>query len=345
MAPYKETIHRFIIDGGHPGEAGFSALGDEEDITDYTPAYMRTFETKTVQSGEMNLQSSWGWVISAYMPIFNSAGDMVGIIGCDFEAESVYQAVYARILQQVIFVVVFMVIGSILYFSLLKAITRQNQKLIDMNKAFQAASESKSVFLARMSHEIRTPMNAIIGMNELAIRDYGHSEALECLYDIRQAGATLLSIINDILDFSKIESGHIQITTARYDTASLLNDALAIIRIRLCDKPIELTADIDPSIPAFMTGDEVRVRQILLNILSNAEKYTNEGFIKFTARWEKIGDETVSLSFSVEDSGIGIKREDIGRLFGDFSRVDLGRNKNIHDGQCFAVFGSSPDVS
>ncbi|MDR3256023.1 MAG: response regulator [Synergistaceae bacterium] len=172
-------------------------------------------------------------------------------------------------------------------------------------------------------------MNAIIGMNELAIRDYGRPETMEYLRDIRQAGATLLSIINDILDFSKIESGHIQITAARYDTASLLNDALAIIRIRLGDKPIELLADIDPSIPAFMTGDEIRVRQILLNILSNAVKYTNEGFIKFTARCDIIGDEAVDLIFSVEDSGIGIRREDIGRLFGDFSRVDLGRNKNI----------------
>ncbi|MDR3321227.1 MAG: hypothetical protein LBS93_02175, partial [Synergistaceae bacterium] len=329
MAPYTETVHRFIIDGGRPGDDGFSPLGAKEDITDYTSAYVRTYETKSMQSGEMNLQSTWGWVISAYAPILNSAGDMVGIIGCDFEAESVYQAIYARILQQIVFVVVFIAIGSILYFSLLKAITRQNQKLIDMNKAFQAASESKSMFLARMSHEIRTPMNAIIGMNELAIRDYGHPEALEYLHDIRQAGATLLSIINDILDFSKIESGHIEITAARYETASLLNDALAIIRVRLGDKPVELLADIDPSIPAFMTGDEVRVRQILLNILSNAQKYTDEGLIKFTARWEKIGDETVNLLFSVEDSGIGIKREDIGHLFGDFSRVDLKRNKNI----------------
>ncbi|MDR3256024.1 MAG: hypothetical protein LBT31_10710 [Synergistaceae bacterium] len=152
MAPYTKTVHRFIIDGGRPGEEGFSAIGADEDITDYTLAYMRTFETKTMQSGEMNLQSTWGWVISAYMPILNSAGDMVGIIGVDFEAESVYQVVYSRICQQLIIVVVFIVIGFIMYFYLLKAITRQNQKLIDMNRAFQSASESKSVFLARMSH-------------------------------------------------------------------------------------------------------------------------------------------------------------------------------------------------
>ncbi|MDR3254573.1 MAG: response regulator [Synergistaceae bacterium] len=282
-----------------------------------------------MQYEKMSYLPDWGWLISTFFPIFNSAGDVVGVIGCDFEAESIYLSMRSRIINEIIFIVGFIILGFILYLSLLKAITGQNRELMAMNRKAQAASEAKSAFLARMSHEIRTPMNAIIGMSELAERDYGRHEALEYIQDIKQAGASLLSIINDILDFSKIESGHVQIATSRYETASLFDDVLTIIKVRLGDKPVELLTEVDSSIPAFLIGDEVRVRQILLNILSNAEKYTNSGFINFAARCERFGDGSVNLIFSISDSGIGIKLEDVGRLFNDFTRVDTQHNKNI----------------
>ncbi|GHV53672.1 hypothetical protein FACS1894216_12120 [Synergistales bacterium] len=189
-------------------------------------------------------------------------------------------------------------------------------------------TRSKSAFLARMSHEIRTPMNAVIGMSELALRVDSLRAAKDYVLNIKRAGMSLLSIINDILDFSKIESGGIEMTNARYDMASLLNDVITIIRVRVAEKQIEFTADIDEAIPAFPVGNETRVRQVLLNILSNAVKYTEAGFIKFSARSENRGGD-VTLTFEVADSGIGIKPEDMKELFGNFSRVDIGRNMKV----------------
>ncbi|MDR2528714.1 MAG: response regulator [Synergistaceae bacterium] len=192
-------------------------------------------------------------------------------------------------------------------------------------------SRSKSSFLARMSHEIRTPMNAIIGMSELAWREYGEPKGLEYIKDIRRAGDHLLSIINDILDFSKIESDRLELVNARYEMASLLNDVFAILRPRLNEKVLSFTYDVDTFMPAFMTGDVSRVRQVLLNLLSNAVKYTEKGFVKFTARCSKNNKNGggALLTFTVEDSGIGIRPEDLGKLFGRFSRVDSKRNINI----------------
>ncbi|MDR3256021.1 MAG: response regulator [Synergistaceae bacterium] len=201
----------------------------------------------------------------------------------------------------------------------------------DMNEArlkSDAENKSKTLFLARMSHEIRTPMNAIIGMSELAEREYGKPGGLEYINDIKQAGANLLSIINEILDFSKIESGRLEITNARYEMASLLNDVRAIIKVRIGEKPIQFDADADESIPACMIGDEARIRQVLLNILSNAVKYTESGFIKLTVRHLLSGDEA-RIEFEVADSGTGIKEEDMPRLFADFSRVDASHTKYI----------------
>jgi CheY-like chemotaxis protein/nitrogen-specific signal transduction histidine kinase len=201
--------------------------------------------------------------------------------------------------------------------------------LVQAKEKAEAASKAKSSFLANMSHEIRTPMNAIIGMSELAEREYGKPEGLEYIRDIKQSGANLLTIINDILDFSKIESGILQITPSPYDAASLLNDAITIIKVRLREGPVEFLTDIDSSIPASMIGDEVRVRQILLNLLSNAVKYTESGYIKFSARSEPLEENTLLLTFTVEDSGIGIKEEDMDCLFRNFSRIDMRHNKSI----------------
>ncbi|MDR3211162.1 MAG: response regulator [Planctomycetota bacterium] len=200
--------------------------------------------------------------------------------------------------------------------------------------SLETASKAKSNFLARMSHEIRTPMNAIIGLSDLTQMELARiknapPKVLEYLLGIKKAGDGLLFIINDILDFSKIESGHFVLFPSSYETASLFNDVLTIIRVQLLEKPIRLITDTPFSIPRLLIGDANRIKQILLNILSNAEKYTHEGFIKFSVFSEPVGENLIRLTFRVEDSGIGIKEEDIPKLFGDFTRIDEKRNSAV----------------
>jgi len=192
----------------------------------------------------------------------------------------------------------------------------------------KAASNAKSEFLAKMSHEIRTPMNAIIGMAELALRDNMDNSAYDHVMTIKQASTNLLSIINDILDFSKIESGKLEIVPSNYQFSSMMHDVISIIRMRVVDSNLQFVTNIDCNIPNYLFGDETRIRQILLNILSNAVKYTKKGFVSFSVSGKKI-DDAVLLTIDVTDSGKGIKPEDLHKLFGEFVQVDMASNKGI----------------
>jgi signal transduction histidine kinase/CheY-like chemotaxis protein len=188
----------------------------------------------------------------------------------------------------------------------------------------------KSDFLASMSHEIRTPLNAIIGMSELALREAPASTSLsESLISISQAGANLLSIINDVLDVSKIESGKFKLTPGQYSFSSLIDNVIKVIRVRFYDKSIQFFVNIDSRIPNELTGDEARIRQILFNLLSNAVKYTINGFVRLTVTGDVINDHTISLRFEICDTGIGIKEEDMQKLFSAFIRLDAQRNRNV----------------
>jgi len=194
----------------------------------------------------------------------------------------------------------------------------------------ELASQTKSIFLAKMSHEIRTPMNAIIGMAELALREDVSDSVRDHIVTVRQAGTNLLSIINDILDFSKIESGAMQITLEEYSLSSLINDVISIIRIKAFDSQLRFVVNIDSNIPDVLIGDETRVRQILINVLGNAVKFTETGFISFSIVGN-IDEENnnVNLTIDVVDSGRGIKQEDIDNLFQDYFQPGEEHNKEI----------------
>ncbi|MDR0997256.1 MAG: response regulator [Zoogloeaceae bacterium] len=203
----------------------------------------------------------------------------------------------------------------------LQAEQEEAHRLLQARDRAESRDQAKSRFLAHMSHEIRTPMNAIIGMSEIALRDPGGPKAAEYLEGIKNAGRSLLEIINDILDFSKIETGNLQLNPVEYQTSSLLNDALSVIRVRCAESPVRFVTDIDPALPSRLKGDAVRVRQVLLNLLSNAFKYTRAGEVRLSVRCRTLGGNACQLTFSVADTGIGIQPEDLPNLFKDFSRV------------------------
>ena len=206
-----------------------------------------------------------------------------------------------------------------------------NRKLKDAAEAANQANEAKSLFLSTMSHDIRTPMNAIIGLNEMVLRD-NHDETISLYAEkIRTAGNTLLGIINDLLDFSKIEAGKMEIIDVDYSFVSMLNDLVNMVQSRADEKGLTFTLDVDRNIPNVLHGDEIRIKQVITNILSNAVKYTKEGGVIFSISCNKVEDKQdyVNLHVSVKDTGIGIKKEDLERLFVAFERIEEKRNRNI----------------
>ena len=190
----------------------------------------------------------------------------------------------------------------------------------------EAANEAKSSFLSTMSHEIRTPMNAIVGMTDILLSQQQTPKNREYLYNIKSSGNALLSIINDILDFSKIESGKMEIVEDRYEPMSAFHDLSMIFHNRIGDKKVELLYDIDPKMPHKLYGDVQRIRQVILNLMNNAIKFTDEGFVKLKVEVNTLDMENVELCIKVQDSGQGIKEEDIDKLFGSFEQVDKLRN-------------------
>ncbi len=193
----------------------------------------------------------------------------------------------------------------------------------------ETAVKVKTEFLANTSHEIRTPMNSIMGMTELALREDISPQVRNYLGNIRDAGTNLLNIINDILDFSKIESGKTELSVSDYNILSVINDVCNIISIRMNNSSVQLITCIDPDIPSLLSGDERRIKQIILNLASNAIKYTRHGSITITISAVASDDENVMLRCDVKDTGIGIKENDIKRLFNAFERADTKRNRNI----------------
>ncbi|MCR4756148.1 MAG: response regulator [Lachnospiraceae bacterium] len=189
------------------------------------------------------------------------------------------------------------------------------------------ANRAKSTFLANMSHEIRTPMNAVIGMAELALREEVSPKAKDYLTKIRSSGRNLLGIINDILDYSKIESGKMGFISERYEPVKELKDIAGIIQTRIGDKPVSFEINPDPSVPHVLSGDALRIRQVIINLANNAVKFTKEGYVKINVSAKELTDDTVMMTYHVVDTGVGIKQEDMEKLFVSFQQIDSKRNR------------------
>jgi len=192
----------------------------------------------------------------------------------------------------------------------------------------ERANNAKSQFLARVSHEMRTPINAILGMNEMILRESQEKNTLKYAKDAKASSMVLLNIINEILDSSKVESGKMEIVEVEYEQGSLLNDVYNMIEVKTKEKNLKLIFDIDANMPKAYYGDDKRIRQILLNLLGNAVKYTEEGSV--TLKITCTVDENIAvLHYSVIDTGIGIREEDMDKIYDEFQRIDMSRNRNI----------------
>lgn len=199
----------------------------------------------------------------------------------------------------------------------------------NMMRELVRANEAKSQFLANMSHEIRTPINGILGMDSILLKECKDDHLREYAKNIQSAGQSLLSIINDILDISKIESGKLEILPTKYQLFSVLNDCYHLTKVKLQNKPVTFDMEINENLPSWLYGDEVRIRQIINNFLSNAVKYTKEGKVTFRLDYEERSEDEILLIISVSDTGIGIKTEDLQKLFHAFTRIEEKRNRNI----------------
>ncbi len=219
-----------------------------------------------------------------------------------------------------------------LMFLLIMAIIKTGQDLLRGEKKRQQAvmaKEAQAKFLASMSHEIRTPINAVIGMNEMILREGDNETVMEYARNIQSASNMLLGLVNDILDFSKIESGQLELVEDKYSLAPLIKDEVLLLNARAIGKPISTHLDINPQLPSMYYGDELRIKQVLTNLLSNAVKYTKEGQITLKVSYKALGEDMAELRFDVIDTGVGIKKEDIPKLFDSFVRFELNRNRNV----------------
>lgn len=229
----------------------------------------------------------------------------------------------------IMILVLIIFVGSLLVNTIYKKSEAIQNELEAEKERAEKASNAKSDFLASMSHEIRTPINSVLGMNEMILRETSEMNIREYANNIKTSGYTLLSLINDILDFSKIASGKLSLNESEYETRSIFNDLIIMFDMKAKSKGIQFKVDIDSTFPEKLYGDEIRLKQVITNILSNAIKYTNDGFVAFSLKTLGTNDGVITFRVSVQDTGIGIKKEDLNKLFESFQRLDEKKNKNI----------------
>ncbi len=205
----------------------------------------------------------------------------------------------------------------------------ENKLTKSQKKEIEELNQAENHFFSSMSHEIRTPINTIIGLNEMILRGDISDEVAENARNIQGASKMLLTLINDILDLSKIKSGKMEIVNVSYETGELFSEIVNMIWIKAREKGLEFRLQVDPSMPSMLCGDEVRIKQVLINLLNNAVKYTKEGSVTLSVRCERVGVNRVRVWYSVEDTGQGVKKENIPYIFDAFKRVDEKKNRHI----------------
>ena len=263
----------------------------------------------------------WEGYMTAFAPVYYKDGSISNIIaGVDMLDVNIRAAQLNMSRLSLLLIVSIIIVLGACFYSLILYQRQANQALL--------ASDAKSSFLSNTSHEIRTPMNAILGMVDLIMHEDASDIVLSHATDIRNACRGLLTVINDILDISKIESGKLEIVPAKYQVSSLLSDSISIVKMRTDEKKLTLAVEIDSNIPSELIGDDLRIKQILVNLLNNAVKFTPDGQITLSVSCQ-VDDDMCQLFFSVADTGIGIKPEDLDKIFVLFQQVDTRKNRNI----------------
>ena len=236
---------------------------------------------------------------------------------------------YAALFDSAFSMIMVGLLTSILLMFLSRMYEEENALSRRQKKEIEELNRAENHFFSSMSHEIRTPINTIIGLNEIILREDISEEVAENARNIQGASKLLLSLINDILDISKIKSGKMEIVNVSYETGALFSEIVNMIWIKAREKGLEFKLHVDASIPSMLCGDEVRIKQVLINLLNNAVKYTSEGSVTLSVRCERLELNRVRVWYSVEDTGQGVKKENIPYIFNAFRRVDEERNRYI----------------
>ena len=276
----------------------------------------------------------WGKDLAVFHPIIYN-GEVLSVIGAGYNGDYVSALRFRMIIAFIISIgagialaLLFALKAISLARNLEETVRRHERELVEQTRLAEEASESKSQFLASMSHEIRTPMNVIQGMTELMRTDNLDSLQKNYLSDIRKMSRSLLQIINDILDFSKIEAGKLEINEVHYNFAELFDSVCSISKFSADAKSLLFKSSMDDAVPRVLYGDELRVRQVIINLVTNAIKYTEHGYVYLCVNIVRREGES-RLAISVEDSGIGIKQDNIPKLFGKFQQLDVNRRWGI----------------
>lgn len=281
------------------------------------------------QEGEFNLLDSAGteWVCS-YRAI-DIADGWAYIYHENMEELRKQHNSLRLVVLSCIFMGIWLLLDVSMYIVYSKKLQKSLKIIEEQNEDLMFANQAKTSFVSNISHEIRTPINAVLGMDEMIIRECGDEKIRSYAYDIRNAGNVLLEIINDVLDFSKIESGKLEIVPKEYSLTNVINDIHKMVELKAKSKYLELKLQVDPQIPDKLYGDEIRIKQIVINLLTNAIKYTNEGSVTIVVNFVKLTEEQIELKVSVQDTGIGIKADELDKLFAEYSRLDTKRNRRI----------------
>jgi signal transduction histidine kinase/DNA-binding NarL/FixJ family response regulator/HPt (histidine-containing phosphotransfer) domain-containing protein len=268
---------------------------------------------------------------SLYIPIKNSQDETFVVLCVSVPADRIFHETLSFSLICALVALLSLGVTAFVLLSMAGRIVHSQNELKTALEEAKKANSAKSDFLARMSHEIRTPMNAVLGISEIQLQNKTLPlETEAALGQIYDSGNLLLHIINDILDFSKIEAGKMEIIPAKYDVPSLINDSVQLSLLRYESKPLEFKLDLDENTPLELYGDELRIKQILNNLLSNAFKYTDKGEIKLSVSAEKEKDnETMILVFRVSDTGQGMSEDQVARLFDEYSRFNMETNRSV----------------